>query len=252
MTLQFYSDLTWPEIEKLDRNKTCAIIPMGAIEQHGSHMFVDTDARVSIELSKHIGARIDSFDWLVLPPLYYGYAKASEVFPGTLSINGLTLSLLVKDILSGILRQSFQRIVILNSNYENVEFIGDSASDVLERFPQARLCIIQWWEFISDEAIHDIFGADWHGWGNEHAGIMETSLMLHCNEQRVRLEGAQRNATDTGHKFRFRLLPYDRKHFSPGGATVRPNACSSERGKRLLEEFLSGFEKLVQEEFSAA
>ena len=70
MALHYYADLTWPEIEAMDRAKTCAVITMGAIEQHGSHMFVDTDARVSMELSKQVGMAIDSYDWLVLPPLY--------------------------------------------------------------------------------------------------------------------------------------------------------------------------------------
>ena len=46
-----WSDLSWPQIDALDRDRTVLLLPTGAIEQHGRHLPVDTDIDDAYELS---------------------------------------------------------------------------------------------------------------------------------------------------------------------------------------------------------
>lgn len=79
-----YGMLTWAEMEALDRDRTIAVLPVGSVEQHGCHLPLTTDALVSLRLCKPLAEAIPEVSWLALPPITYGYAKHSEIFPGTM------------------------------------------------------------------------------------------------------------------------------------------------------------------------
>ncbi|MEM8952284.1 MAG: creatininase family protein, partial [Pseudomonadota bacterium] len=44
--IRYWQDLTSPEIEAQDPGRTIAILPVGAIEQHGPHLPVGVDAMI--------------------------------------------------------------------------------------------------------------------------------------------------------------------------------------------------------------
>ena len=43
MFYKYYDELTWEEVEKLDKEKCCVLLPLSSIEQHGKHLPVGTD-----------------------------------------------------------------------------------------------------------------------------------------------------------------------------------------------------------------
>ena len=45
-----WQDMTTNDFQKLDPNYTVALIPLGAIEQHGPHLPVSTDATIAEEM----------------------------------------------------------------------------------------------------------------------------------------------------------------------------------------------------------
>ena len=51
MTFRRWQDLTTVEFEALDRETTVAVMPLGAIEQHGPHLPVSTDAVIAEEMA---------------------------------------------------------------------------------------------------------------------------------------------------------------------------------------------------------
>ena len=43
MAIRELADLTWEEVRDLDRPRTVALLPMGAVEAHGPHLPLGTD-----------------------------------------------------------------------------------------------------------------------------------------------------------------------------------------------------------------
>jgi len=251
MALSEYGRMTWPEVEALDRDRTVVVVPMGSIEQHGHHGPLATDALVSLRLVRPLAEAVPEMTWLEMPPIVYGYAKHSAVFPGTVSVEASTLTLVVRDVLRGICRQGFRKVVMLNSHYENAEFAIDGAAQALEAWPAARALLLMWWEFVPDDAIREIFGADWRGWLYEHAGLTETSLMLHCAPELVRMDLYQEDSSVPS-VHRFRVLPWDRGNFAKSGSTMGAGGCSAARGRELLAHVLRGAAGFIREQFGGA
>lgn len=247
MALHEYGMLTWPEVEALARDRTIVLLPVGSVEQHGHHLPLTTDALVSSHLCKPLAELMPEMIWLALPPIIYGYAKHSEIFPGTMSLAGTTLSLLTRDILRGMFRQGFYKVVILNSHYENTDFVIEGASQALEGIMGARVLMVIWWEFVPDRVVKEIFGADWRGWSHEHGGLTETSLLLHCAPEVVYLD-RMRDDRSPASVYKFRVLPWDRRNFTDSGTSLRLEGCSRERGAQLLSSFLDSAQVFLREQ----
>jgi creatinine amidohydrolase len=106
--------------------------------------------------------------------------------------------------------------------------------------------IANWWEYISDEFIDEVFGDRWPGWEAEHAALTETSLMLHLWPDLVR-------ETDTSprdyQRFPYRILPWPEKARPASGVYADPRGATPEIGRRLAEIVVAGLDGTIQAEF---
>ena len=118
----FYAELPWPEAERRIRGGAPIFLPLGATEQHGRHMALNTDAvlleAIAVRAARHVGG-------LVLPTVAYGNRSQPKTgggpaFPGTLNLTANTFSLIVRDIVCDLYRQHARRIVTVNGHYENI------------------------------------------------------------------------------------------------------------------------------------
>ena len=79
-----YDDLTWPEIKEAVARDTVVLIPVGAIEDHGPHLPLNTD-NVIIEAVCFETARRSGGSVLSLPVLPIGLDEHHMDFPGTIT-----------------------------------------------------------------------------------------------------------------------------------------------------------------------
>lgn len=249
-TLNFI-DLTWEDVEKMDRSKTILVLPVGSVEQHGPHLPLDTDTVICLHLLERLIQIHKRFDLIMLPPLRYTYAKPSTVFPGTISIGGETLIRLTYDILSSFISQKFEQILIVNSHYENTEFLIEGVTLCLGNSHSTRIIVANWWELIDDNDMRSIFGQDWTGgWVDEHAALVETSLMMSIAPELVR----QERIVDDKPKnpFKFRIFPWDIRNYPASGVFSKTSGATRERGERLIESVLNELNKLIEIQFTGA
>jgi creatinine amidohydrolase len=78
--------------------------------------------------------------------------------------------------------------------------------------------LINWWELLTDEDVDDVFGPAFPGWGAEHGGVLETSLMEAMHPQLVRTERKVEGGAP-------RTILYDA--FPTPGDTIWPNGIGS-------------------------
>lgn len=176
-----WEKLTTREIGLVDRT-TPVLMNIAAIEQHGPHLPLETDARIGghflDELDKRIGDRV-----LILPPVVVCTSEHHMDFPGTLTVQHQTLLAYVTDILNSVAAHGFTNILLLNSHGGN-QAIGQVIVESFgARNRNCRVGLLTWWRIATD-ALMKIQESGFGGVG--HACEFETSLMLHIDETAVR------------------------------------------------------------------
>jgi len=245
-----YIDLTWKEVEELDRSRTILLLPVGSIEQHGPHLPLDTDTITALYLAENLVDISKGFNLIIAAPFRYTYAKPSTVFPGTVSIGGETLIKLTHDVLRSFIQQNFKRILIINSHMENTDFLIEGIALCLEKTDSTKIILANWWELINESDLKVIFGEDWKGWVDEHAALVETSLMMFIAPELVRQERVVNDKRKS--QFEFRVFPWDIANYPSSGVFSRTSGASRERGERLIRLVLNELHKLIETQFNEA
>jgi creatinine amidohydrolase len=182
-----WSDLTAPEFAALDRKGAIAILPIGAIEQHGPHlaMSVDRDLTLAV-LDRTLPLVAQGLTVLTLPVQAIGKSTEHEAWPGTLSLSADTLLRVLQDIAASVARAGVERLMILNGHGGNRALLELACRDI-----RASLGLITAhvaWDDLGDAAA--VVGAD-EADNGLHAGDVETSAMLAAHPDKVRLGLAQ-------------------------------------------------------------
>lgn len=184
------AELTWPEYAARVGAEPVVFVPVGALEQHGQHLPLATDALIAERLAERSADRLQG---LVLPTVTYGARSLArsgggDQFPGTVNLDGQTLISLVRDIIREEARHGVTRIVALLGHGENDHFVVEGAE--LGRRDtagaQPRVLIIGWWQVLTPDDLAPLFPDGFPGWDLEHAARVETALMLALAPDQVR------------------------------------------------------------------
>ncbi len=184
MTAQLAS-LSSAAIGALDPASLTLVQPIGAVEQHGPHLPVDTDARLAHELAHRAVARLDSVLTLVLPTLSYGTSDEHRGWAGTISMSTATLMNVCLDLASSLASWGSPTLVFVNGHGGQNHLLDVVRRDIRVRTGLDVFTVTPS-HFGSPESLtlHD-------GGDDIHAGISETSMMLHLAPELVDLEAAE-------------------------------------------------------------
>lgn len=244
--LQRWTDTTWCDI-KAKRDDAIALIPCGSVEQHGPHLPTGTDLYISMGIADHLASCSVADRLLMLPPIYHTYAKESDGWCGTLNLEGTTLTMVVRDIVKGLFRQGIKHIVLFNGHMESYAFIMEGLQLAVEGSDDVRVLSINWWDFISDSLIDEIFGDKWPGWVAEHAALTETSLMLYLYPELVRTELA--DAGVIPEQIPYKIFPQQQSLLPPSGMFARAEGASAQIGEILTKEVIKKLEAAIKTNF---
>lgn len=189
--------LTSPEIGRAiaDGFRT-AVLPLGAIEQHGRHLPLSMDADHADEIAVRVARRLGNA--LVLPTIRVGYSPHHLGFPGTLSLRASTLESTCLDYTAHLARHGFQRVILFSGHIGNYPVMRDFEARLREHL--APLTVIM---FTDGDAILDTWrecAARIGGLGENvggHADVAETSVMLVLHPDKVRADQFARGYAGT-------------------------------------------------------
>lgn len=249
--LRLMADLTWEEFRER-APRSIALLPLGAVEQHGPHLPLDTDTVVPREICLRVADRRPA---IVVPPFAYGYKSqpttgGGGTFPGTTNFDGATFTACVRDIVRELLRHGVHAIALVNGNYENTYFAIEGIDLALRdagQPPDARVLMVNWWEQLTSAELDEIFHGAFPGWEAEHAGIVETSLMLHLDPDRV--EPGRLPAPSTQPLPSYTVLPEPPGRVPASGVLRSAQGASSETGARITERLVTAIVRILDAEF---
>src|SRR5919112_438192 len=95
---------------EVGRGRSTVVVPFGAVEQHGPHLPLDTDAVLGDRLGPLLAERLGA---LCAPTMRIGCSQHHLAFAGTLSLRAETLRMVVHDLVDRLARHGFGRVVLL-------------------------------------------------------------------------------------------------------------------------------------------
>lgn len=248
----WWTDFPAPEYDSIDPNRTIAILPIAAVEQHGPHLPVGVDSilnRGCIDLL--IERAPADLDIRILPVQQVGKSNEHIWARGTVTMTAHTLLDSWFELGQSVSRAGIKKLVFVNSHGGNEEIMGIVARELRVR-EQMLVVKTGWTRFQPpDGMLSDVEKR--HG---IHAGDLETSLMLHFRPDLVQMDKAQdfRSIAARDEQHYKYLRPTGTHAYSwiasdlnPAGAVGNALNATAERGRVFADAEVSGMIDLLRE-----
>jgi creatinine amidohydrolase len=233
-----WEELSVPDIEQLDRDRTVLILPVGSVEQHGRHLPLGTDTMLAVSICCAAAECLPG-KVAVLPPPWYGFSPHHMRFAGTITLKAETLIALAEDIVASVAAHGFRRLLVVNGHGGNAGLIDVLSSTLGHRFRgQARIACLTYFQLAS-EAIAKLRKSRPGGMG--HACEFETAMMQHIRPDLVAVDKAKATYPDTGSAYlntdllggsRVRTY-HDFADLSESGTLGDPSLATPEAGEKF-------------------
>jgi creatinine amidohydrolase len=244
-------EMTTAEFSALPAD-TVAVLPVGAIEQHGPHLPVYVDACLNEGVVARAMALLPpELPVTFLPMQAVGKSNEHLAFPGTLSLSAETLIRLWTEIGESVHRARVRKLVLFNSHGGQPQIMDIVARDLRVRLEMFVVCASSYsfgtpaGLFSEDELKHGI-----------HGGGVETSMMLALRPDLVQMDKAADFAPLSiamEKEYRY-LTPEGRIGFAwqtqdlhPSGACGNAGDADAERGAKCVEHAAQGLVALLAE-----
>ena len=231
-----FADLRFPQVAERVGPGAILIQPVGAVEQHGPHLPLSTDLIIAEATAEAVVAqRGDELDLWLLPPL--GYSKSNEHAwaAGSVWLSPSTVLAVLDDLGRSLAPLAARKLVFLNGHGGNSSLLNVACRELrlhhgLETF-----------------LVHPSVPPDQGGASTEdelgmgiHAGLHETSMVLHLRPDLVELSLGYRNVPERlaanrhvrfGGSVTFGWLSDD---FGPDGFIGDPTGATAALGEALF------------------
>lgn len=180
----YWQDLTTKDFKSLDPDTTVALLPLGAIEQHGAHLPISTDATIAEEICMRAAAQLgNEIPLLVLPTQSVGKSTEHLQYEGTLTHSAETLLRVWMEVGDSIARAGVKKLVFFNAHGGQPQIMEICCREL--RIKHDMLCIGSSGRSFgpppdAPDSLWDI-----------HAGTVETSIMLYLRPELVHMEHAK-------------------------------------------------------------
>ena len=229
-----------------------AILPIGAIEQHGPHCPCGMDSFNAIGIAEKVGERSGA---MVLPcPMYGGHPYMHMGMPCTIPLNYETHIALLHDIIAGASLVGFNKFIIISAHGQTCTTATAVHKLGLEGFFTLSST---WYDFLRDDQniLEDYM---WHA--DEAESSMGLSLYGDKMHMDLAIDGGGTPLVDSKWKMApgehshnwqmyhfegtFALMEKDDLEF---GVIGNPTKATKEKGDALVEKVVEGYTNLIKE-----
>jgi creatinine amidohydrolase len=218
----------WPDVAagRFD----VAVLPWGATEAHNRHLPYGTDtmqaeavAEAAARIASEAGARV-----IALPALPFGVNTGQLDIPLCLNMMPSTQAAVLRDIVRSVEAAGVGKLVLANGHGGN-----DFRQMIRELQPETRvfLCTLNWYAVVDPR--------EWFDQPGDHAGELETSMMLHLRPELVRLDragpGAARQFRLAGLREGWAWAPRQWTRVTDDTGVGDPRAATAEKGRAYFD-----------------
>lgn len=224
--------LPWPDVEEILDSEPRLILPVGALEQHGTHLPVGSNIVIARWVAREVSERTGI---LRAPTLSYGVTVGGGPYPGRAGLRRKTLHRVVNELVQMWEQDGVEHFAIITAHrFEpHLEALlmtatGSSSRSVFDLYQIDVSDIIE-----SDPEL-------------EHAGELETSLMLHLAPDLVRTERARDFLPRGGALRRYTRRRVPKPPADSRGVIGAPTLATAEKGRRVFRRYVDMLSRALQ------
>jgi len=238
-------ELSWPQAAQRLQQTDLALLPVGAIEQHGPHLPLDVDAWDADYLARRVAAACSAPRPLVLPLIAYGVSYHHEDFSGTISVQPETLSRLVYEVGMSAARQGITKLIVINGHGGNVPTLR-FAAQAINRDAHIFTCVET--GETSDADVFQLVDTP----NDAHAGEIETSTALATRPELVHMDRAEACVPSFSSQYlefsSARSVEWYARtaRISPNGVLGDPTRATREKGERIWKVMIDHLVRFVE------
>lgn len=248
-----WHEMTSADFAGLDPERTVAVLPVAAIEQHGPHLPVYVDACINQGVvDRTLELLPAGLPVVVLPMQAVGKSNEHLRFPGTLTLSAETLIRVLTELGEGVARAGLRKLVLFNSHGGNVQVLEIVARELRVRHGMMATALA--WSGLAKPP--GLFPDDEFRFGI-HAGAVETSMMLHLRPDLVDMSKAEdfRTLMQDVEEQQYRELTilgrvsvgWMAQDVNPKGAAGNALLATAEAGRALVDNAAERFARLLEE-----
>ena len=235
----YWGDLTTNSFASINPDSTVAILPVAALEQHGPHLPLDTDAEICQGLIQRIVENNrDRLRVIALPLIQIGESSEHQDFPGTLGFTAEQLISLWTTLGKQACKAGIRKLLILNTHGGQPGIV-----DIVAQRLRAENGML----VVGVSSFHlgipnGLFDRQEIECGI-HAGEIETSMMLYLKPDKVQMNQARHfklTSPVTQKKYKHLALngmariAWQAQDLNPQGAVGNASKADPERGGVLV------------------
>ena len=211
-------------------NHSVALLPIGAFEQHGSHLPLATDTIIASIIA---GAIAEEYGHFLLPPISITCSHEHAAFAGTVSISASTLQAVIRDVQDSLQRSGIDKLVLVNAHGGNY-VLGNIVQQA--NVDGVRMSLFPGrgdWETARKSA-----GMKTNSHDDMHGGELETSILLRYVPDAVMVDYAEydHEAPDRGD-----LLVFGISRYTASGIIGRPSLAAATKGEAMVVALVERF-----------
>ena len=219
-----------------DKKYDLAILPWGSTEPHNYHLPYLTDSIISYHIS------IDALQWamqqsgvrgMVLPAVTMGSQNPGQTeLPFCFHARYETQKAILTDIVASLHRQGMKMLVLINGHGGNS--FKNMIRDLAVEYPDFTIALVDWYAIVPQAGFFEE--------KDDHAGEMETSLMMYYHPEIVSLQeagdGVSKPFALPTLQEKTAWIPRNWSKISADTGVGNPKNASAEKGKRYAKAII--------------
>ncbi|MBZ4487468.1 creatininase family protein [Microbacterium sp. cx-55] len=230
---------SWTDVaEFLGTGSRVAVLPFGALEQHGPHLPLSTDTIQADAVARRLAERLDA---ALLPAIPLGNTWSNDALPGTVSLSADTVTAICADVAAAVERAGFAMLVVVNGDFGNRVPLQRAAESFAARDAMPVIVLDYPGLVEIGDAVKE---SPWAAPGLCHADELETSMVLAAAPALVQRERMAPEYPELPADFGLRqmaLAPLSRT-----GVFGDPRPATAEKGERIFAHVVDESERIVR------
>lgn len=225
-------EITMEEFTKLlDITKTI-IFPFGTVEEHGTHLPLNTDTLIIRGILERV---IDKRKVFLAPPVHYGVCTTTGPHPGTVAISAETLRRLTADLIKDSYGKGLRNFLLISGHGGSLHMsaMKEVSEILINELEAIRIAV-----FSPYDVLWKQFSQLVETENDSHAGELETSMVLALSPELVKGRAEEEYPT-----LPKPFIVKDKMKYWPGGVWGNPGKATKEKGEEAIR---LSVEKIVE------
>ncbi len=226
-----FAEMTFPLLRQVPRDRTVVVAPIAACEQHSLHLPTFTDTILVTGVAEGVEAKMAQ-QVLLLPTQWMGASHHHLRFGATLSLHVENHVAMLCDLLTPLLEDGYQRLLLLNGHGGNIDTMQMALRRLQPQWRDRILAAASYWDIAAKE-LAALGEGPRKSMG--HACEYETSMVQALRPELVRRDQIKDDPPNDDPVLRGLYLAEDMKQRTDHGCVGYPEKANAEKGGRFLD-----------------